>query len=372
MKYSYSSHASPAPEAPPGGTLPAAGGTTAYTPALRPDALLGEIPLDPPGGPPLRQHLVTGWREELRGILRGEDHRLAVVVGPCSLHDPDAVLAYAKRLAEASVRLSGRLMVIMRAFAEKPRSVLGWKGLAGPDPLMDGSAGPSDGLRMTRQLLLDITDLGLPLACEMVSTTLPLYIGDVLTWSVIGARTVESQAHREVASGLPMPVGFKNSTCGDVQAAVNACRAAAVPHRFRADGPGGMLCDAETTGNPDCHIVLRGGQGGPNYSAGHVARAAGFLEAAGLQPRVMVDVSHGNSGKDAARQPQVAAAVAAQARGDRVVRGVLVESFLEGGRQEPGPPGSLVYGQSVTDACLPWQQTIPLLDDLASAAGARR
>jgi 3-deoxy-7-phosphoheptulonate synthase len=339
--------------------------------ALTPRELVQAIPLDGPRGHAVRSARIARWRRELRRILDGEDHRLAVIVGPCSVHDPDAGLEYASRLAVAARQMVGDLFIVMRAYIEKPRTVLGWKGLAA-DPGLDGTGNASDGLRLSRRFLLGLADLGLPAACELVSTDLHLYVGDTLTWSAIGARTTESQAHREVASGLQSPAGFKNGTDGSVQVAADACRAAAAGHRFRGPGDDGILRDIVTNGNPDCHVVLRGGRRGPNYDAVHVARALGVLDAAGLPARLMIDASHGNSGKDPSAQPRVAAAVAAQARRNRSIKGVMLESFLAGGCQEPGPVAGLAYGQSVTDACLSWEQTLPVLDDLAVAAAARR
>jgi 3-deoxy-7-phosphoheptulonate synthase len=339
------------------------------TAALTPRELLREFPARGD-----RAARIEAWRDDLRRILAGSDHRLAVIVGPCSVHDTGAAVEYAGLLARASAALSGDLMIIMRGYVEKPRTATGWKGLTA-DPYMTGEGDPDNGLRLARDFFLRVTDLGLPVGCELVSLDTHLYLGDLVTWAAIGARTTESQPHREVVSGLPMPACFKNAASGNVQAAVNACRAASVPHTFRAPGPDGLPRNVTTSGNPDCHMVLRGGDSGPNYEAPHVAAALRGLSAAGLPARVMIDASHGNSGKDPALQPQVADAVAAQVPSESGIKGIMLESYLLAGRQETGPlplRRELVRGQSVTDACLSWKQTELVLHRLAAAAAARR
>ena len=260
----------------------------------------------------------------------------------------------------------------MRVYFEKPRTVTGWKGLIN-DPGMDGGHDVHRGLRTARRLLLDIVSLGLPVGCEWLDPITPQYIADTVTWGAIGARTTESQVHRQLASGLSMPVGFKNGTDGDVQVAVDACRASSTGHTFFGVTHNGVAAVVTTAGNPDTHVILRGGRTGPNYGASHTAKALDLIGAAGMPRRLMVDASHGNSGKDHRRQPTVAAAIADQvAAGERGLTGVMLESFLAEGRQEPGPPAALAYGQSVTDACLDFAATAAVLDGLAAAVRSRR
>ena len=260
----------------------------------------------------------------------------------------------------------------MRVYFEKPRTVTGWKRLIN-DPDMDGGHDVHRGLRTARRLLLDIVEAGLPVGCEWLDPITPQYIADTVTWGAIGARTTESQVHRQLASGLSMPLGFKNGTDGDVQVAVDACRAAAAGHTFFGVTPNGAAAVVTTAGNPDTHVILRGGRTGPNYQAGHTARALDLIGAAGLPARLMVDASHGNSGKDHRRQPAVAAAIADQvAAGERGLAGVMLESFLREGKQEPGPPETLTYGQSVTDACMDFETTAAVLGTLAAAVRSRR
>jgi len=260
----------------------------------------------------------------------------------------------------------------MRVYFEKPRTVTGWKGLIN-DPGMDGGHDVHRGLRTARRLLLDIVELGLPVGCEWLDPITPQYIADAVTWGAIGARTTESQVHRQLASGLSMPVGFKNGTDGDVQVAVDACRASAAGHTFFGVTHNGVAAVVTTAGNPDTHVILRGGRSGPNYEGSHVAKALDLIAGADLPRRLMVDASHGNSGKDHRRQPAVVAAIAEQLRaGERGLTGVMLESFLAEGRQEPGPPEKLTYGQSVTDACMDFGTTAGVLDGLATAVRARR
>jgi 3-deoxy-7-phosphoheptulonate synthase len=340
---------------------------TGYEPLLSPAALLDELPLtDQAAG------IVERTRAEVRAVLDGSDDRLLVVAGPCSVHDPDAALDYAGLLTALRDRYHEDLLIVMRVYFEKPRTVTGWKGLIN-DPGMDGGHEVHRGLRTARRLLLDIVARGLPVGCEWLDPITPQYIADTVTWGAIGARTTESQVHRQLASGLSMPVGFKNGTDGDVQVAVDACLASAAGHTFFGVTHNGAAAVVTTAGNPDTHVILRGGRGGPNYEASHIAKALDLISGAGLPRRLMVDASHGNSGKDHRRQPLVAASLAEQvAAGERGVTGVMLESFLAEGRQEPGPPATLTYGQSVTDACMDIGTTAAVLDGLAAAVRTRR
>jgi 3-deoxy-7-phosphoheptulonate synthase len=342
-----------------------------YEPLLAPATLLAELPL----GASAAKH-VEQSRAEVRAVLTGIDDRLLVVAGPCSVHDPAAALDYAERLASLARSLQDDLLIVMRVYFEKPRTVTGWKGLIN-DPDLDGSHDVHRGLRVARRLLLDIVGLGLPVGCEWLDPITPQYIADTVTWGAIGARTTESQVHRQLASGLSMPVGFKNGADGDVQVAVDACRAAAAGHTFFGVTLAGAAAVVTTAGNPDCHVILRGGRSGPNYQAGQVTRALATITEAGLPRRVMVDASHGNSDKDHRRQPTVAGSLAEQvADGELGLVGVMLESFLRAGRQEPGDPAGLAYGQSITDACMDVDTTCAVLGALAAArrrrAGAGR
>jgi 3-deoxy-7-phosphoheptulonate synthase len=340
---------------------------TGYEPLLSPAALLDELPLADPAAA-----TVERTRTEVRAVLDGADDRLLVIAGPCSVHDPAAARDYAGRLAALRDRHVGDLLIVMRVYFEKPRTVTGWKGLIN-DPGMDGRHDVHRGLRTARRLLLDIVGLGLPVGCEWLDPITPQYIADTVTWGAIGARTTESQVHRQLASGLSMPVGFKNGTDGDVQVAVDACRAAATGHTFFGVTPVGAAAVVTTAGNADTHVILRGGRSGPNYEASHTAKALDLITAAGLPRRLMVDASHGNSGKDHRRQPLVTACLAEQvAAGEDGLTGVMLESFLHEGRQEPGPPATLTYGQSVTDACMDIATTAAVLDTLSAAVRGRR
>jgi len=313
---------------------------------------------------------VTRSRAEVVDILDGRDDRLLVVVGPCSIHDPAAAVDYAHRLAARAARHDGALRVVMRTYFEKPRSTVGWKGLIN-DPHLDGTFDVNTGLRTARRLLLDISALGLPVGCEFLDPITPQYLADVVSWGSIGARTAASQVHRQLCSALSMPVGIKNPTDGDVQVAVDGVRAAVASHVFMGINPDGLAALITTAGNPDCHVILRGGSAGPNHDAASVAGALDAMRVAGLPARVIVDASHGNSGKDHVRQAAVAREIAARiAGGERGVTGVMLESFLAGGRQELGP--DMTYGQSVTDACMDWATTAEVLDELAAAVTARR
>ena len=305
---------------------------------------------------------VAASRQTIKNILFGTDDRLLVIVGPCSIHDPDAAIEYAERLKVVADDLEDQLFFVMRVYFEKPRTVVGWKGLIN-DPDLDGTFHINKGLRLARGLLRDVTNIGLPAATEFLDTTFGQYYTDLISWGAIGARTVESQIHRELASGLSMPVGIKNRTDGDIQVAVDAIRAASHKHLFPSLTKEGAPAILETKGNPDCHLVLRGGEQ-PNFDAASVAQAQRLLKDAGLAEILMVDCSHGNSGKDPARQPVVAQSVNEQRNhGNLGLRAIMVESHLVGGRQEPGK--NLVRGQSITDACLGFEETRELLEALA-------
>lgn len=310
-----------------------------------------------------RAERVARDRDEIADILAGRDDRLLVVVGPCSVHDPAAALDYASRLVQISDQLGDRLKIVMRVYFEKPRTTIGWKGLIN-DPAMDGTFDVARGLRVARQLLLDIIDIGLPVGCEFLEPTSPQYIADAVAWGAIGARTTESQVHRQLASGLSMPVGFKNGTDGNVQVAVDGVKAAAAPHVFFGMNDLGRGALVSTTGNLDCHVILRGGTDGPNCDADSVTAAANRLAAAGLPARVVVDCSHANSGKDHIRQAGVATEVAQLVRDGLPVSGVMLESFLVAGAQAP-ESRPLTYGQSVTDKCMDWDATEAVLRELA-------
>ncbi|HEY6496948.1 MAG TPA: 3-deoxy-7-phosphoheptulonate synthase [Trebonia sp.] len=338
-----------------------------YEPLLSPAALLDELPLGE-----ARQATVERTRAEVRAVLDGTDDRLLVVTGPCSVHDPKAALEYAGHLATLRAKYAEDLLVVMRVYFEKPRTVTGWKGLIN-DPGMDESFDVHRGLRTARRLLLDIVGSGMPVGCEWLDPITPQYIADTVTWGAIGARTTESQVHRQLASGLSMPVGFKNGTDGDVQVAVDACRASAASHTFFGVTAAGAAAVVTTSGNPETHVILRGGRSGPNYSSEHVTKALDLISAAGLPRRIMVDASHGNSGKDYRKQTGVADSIAEQlTTGQHGMVGVMLESFLVAGRQEPGDPATLTYGQSVTDACMDIEMTAAALDTLAASVQARR
>ncbi|NLG22200.1 MAG: 3-deoxy-7-phosphoheptulonate synthase [Actinomycetales bacterium] len=335
-------------------------------PLPTPTQVLDEQPL-----PDELADLVARSRAEVQDVLRGADDRLVVVVGPCSVHDPVAVVDYAHRLSALAAELTDDLVVVMRVYFEKPRTTTGWKGLIN-DPDLDGSYDIPRGLRLARRVLLDVLRTGVPAGCEYLETTTPQYIADTVTYGAIGARTVESQVHRQLVSGLSMPVGLKNGSDGSVQVAVDACVAAAAPQTFLGVDEDGRAALVETEGNPDGHVILRGGRGGPNCDPESVAAACALLARAGLGGRLVVDASHGNSGKDHVRQAEVAREIGAQvAAGSTAIAGVMLESFLVEGRQEPAPAG-LTYGQSVTDACMSWETTADVLRDLAEAVRQRR
>jgi len=314
-------------------------------------------------------------RQGIHRILHGADDRLLVIIGPCSVHDVKAAREYAGRLGEVKRRLGGDLLIVMRVYFEKPRTTVGWKGLVN-DPQLDGSYRINDGLRIGRELLLELNDAGMPAGCECLDMITPQYFADLVSWGAIGARTTESQVHRELASGLSCAVGFKNGTDGSIRVAVDGMRAAHAPHHFLSVTKAGHSAIVSTTGNEDCHIVLRGGSGGTNYDAASVEAAAQGLAAAGLAQRIMIDFSHANSSKKPEKQVEVAQDVAGQiAGGDGRIFGIMAESHLKAGRQDlvPGKPlASLTYGQSITDGCLGWEESSKMLDTLAAAVRQRR
>jgi 3-deoxy-7-phosphoheptulonate synthase len=337
----------------------------AIVPLMSPALLHHELPLT------VDLHdTVLDSRRQVQEVLTGRDRRLLVVVGPCSVHDPAAAGEYASLLRDQAARLADDLLIVMRVYFEKPRSTVGWKGLIN-DPALDGTGDVGTGLHVARRLLLEVVGRGLPVAVEFLDPIMPQYIADTVAWGAIGARTVESQVHRQLASGLSMPIGMKNRPDGSIATAIEAIQAAAVPHVFPGIDFSGTPAILHTTGNPDCHLVLRGGGGRPNYGAAEVAAALALLADAELPQRLVVDCSHGNSNKDHRRQPLVAEDVATQAAaGQYGISGVMLESFLVPGRQNLG--GELTYGQSVTDACMGWDTTVEVLDRLATAAAKRR
>lgn len=333
-----------------------------------PNDILRELPLSERAA-----ERVFRAREEIQGILQGRDARRLVIVGPCSIHDPVAALDYAQRLLALRERYAGELFIVMRVYFEKPRTTVGWKGLIN-DPHLDGTFDIPSGLRVGRRLLRDLAEMGIPSATEMLDPIIPQYLADLVAWTAIGARTTESQTHREMASGLSMPVGFKNGTDGGLGVAINAMIAASEPHSFLGVNDDGRIGVVRTSGNPHTHLVLRGGSRGSNYAAADVLAAAAALKKAGVNPRMLVDCSHDNSGKNAARQPDVLAEVGSQLRaGSADVLGVMIESNLVAGRQELGSDRSaLVYGQSITDACVDFATTERMLEAFAADIVGRR
>ncbi|WP_308465490.1 3-deoxy-7-phosphoheptulonate synthase [Rathayibacter soli] len=317
--------------------------------------------------------LVDRSRHEIEEVLRGEDDRLLVVVGPCSVHDPVAALDYARRLAAVAEAHRDELLIVMRVYFEKPRSTGGWKGLIN-DPYLDGTHRVADGLRMARSLLLDVLDTGLPVGCEFLEPTSPQYIADAVSWGAIGARTTESQIHRQLASGLSMPVGFKNATDGNVQVAVDGCTVASQHQVFFGVDDDGTAAIVSTSGNDATHVILRGGRGAPNYSTADVASAVALLARAGRPGRVVIDASHANSGKDHLRQVRVAHEIASQVAAGEPISGIMLESFIEAGTQTLTDAGlaGLRYGQSITDACIGWDDTVTVLEALARASAVRQ
>ncbi|AIL32673.1 3-deoxy-7-phosphoheptulonate synthase AroG [Basilea psittacipulmonis] len=331
-----------------------------------PSHLLREFPCTPEVS-----GIVHHTRDSLHQILHGKDDRLAVIIGPCSIHDHEAALEYAQRLAKERGRFAEDLEVIMRVYFEKPRTTVGWKGLIN-DPDLDNSFNINKGLRIARELLLNVNALGLPAGCEYLDMITPQYIADLVSWGAIGARTTESQVHRELASGLSCPVGFKNGTDGNVKIAIDAMKASAHPHHFLSVTKGGHSAIVSTIGNEDCHVILRGGKQ-PNYDAASVEAAAQELEKAGLSPRIMIDASHANSSKKPENQPLVVEDVAKQIEaGDKRIFGMMIESHLKAGRQDYVEGQALVYGQSITDGCIDWDTSVQVLERLASAVRQRR
>ena len=342
------------------------------TPLPPPEHLIRFFPI---AGTPV-ESLIGRTREAVRAILSGHDDRLLVVMGPCSIHDPLAAIEYAKRLKTQRDKYAGTLEVVMRVYFEKPRTTVGWKGLIN-DPYLDQSFRIHEGLRIARQLLVDINRLGMPAGSEFLDVISPQYIGDLIAWGAIGARTTESQVHRELASGLSAPIGFKNGTDGNIRIAIDAIQAASRPHHFLSVHKNGQVAIVETRGNKDCHVILRGGNSAPNYDAASVAAACKEIEAARLACRLMVDFSHANSSKNYEKQVEVARDVGAQlAAGSRCIFGVMVESHLVAGAQKFSPgkddPAALEYGQSITDGCLGWGHSLEVLDVLDAAVKSRR
>ena len=341
------------------------------TPLPPPEHLIRFFPI---AGTPTEQ-LIGDTRRHVRHILNGQDDRLLVVIGPCSIHDPAAALDYARQLRAQRDQYAGTLEIVMRVYFEKPRTTVGWKGLIN-DPYLDESYRIHEGLRIARQLLVDINRLGVPAGSEFLDTISPQYIGDLISWGAIGARTTESQVHRELASGLSAPIGFKNGTDGNLKIATDAIQAAARPHHFLSVHKNGQVAIVQTKGNPDCHVILRGGKA-PNYDAPSVAAACAELQAAKLPCQLMIDFSHANSSKQHQRQVDVARDVAGQmAAGNRCIVGVMVESHLQAGAQKFSPgkddPARLAYGQSITDACIGWGDSVGVLQTLSDAVLARR
>jgi len=333
---------------------------------LPPARLVGDFPITENAA-----KAVFETRQEIHRILHGADDRLLAIMGPCSIHDTKAAKEYAARLKEAKDRCAADLLIVMRVYFEKPRTTVGWKGLIN-DPNLDGSFQINQGLRVSRQLLLELNESGMPAGCEFLDMISPQYFADLVSWGAIGARTTESQVHRELASGLSCPVGFKNGTDGNVKIALDAIRAAQAPHHFLSVTKAGHSAIVSTSGNEDCHIILRGGKQ-PNYDAANVNAAAKSLAEAAIPARIMIDCSHDNSGKEAANQVTVGHDVAAQiAAGDSRIFGIMVESHLKAGRQDLIPGKELIYGQSITDACLGWEDTRGLIDVLADAVRQRR
>lgn len=366
------------------GTIPSADDFLSQAPSdrtsLTDDERIAEIvPLPPPAhlirffpiqGTPA-EALISRTRESVKQILRGDADRLLVVIGPCSIHNPAAAIEYAGRLAEVRTRLAAELEIVMRVYFEKPRTTVGWKGLIN-DPYLDGTFRINEGLRIARDLLLRIHQLCVPAGSEFLDTISPQYIGDLISWGAIGARTTESQVHRELASGLSAPIGFKNGTDGNFQVALDAIIAAREQHHFLSVHKNGQVAIVATRGNHDCHLILRGGPK-PNYDAESVAAACAALAAAGLPERLMIDCSHANTSKQFRRQLAVAEAVGAQiGQGNRHIIGIMAESHLRQGRQDLVPGAPLVYGQSITDACLGWEDSVTLLESLAEQVRQRR
>ena len=333
---------------------------------VKPEDVLRELPLSAKAA-----EVTFGARQAIHRILHGADDRLLVIAGPCSIHDVKAAREYALKLKSERDRLQDDLLILMRVYFEKPRTTVGWKGLIN-DPKLDGSFNINEGIRIARELLVGINEMGLPAGCEFLDMITPQYIADLVSWGAIGARTTESQIHRELASGLSCPVGFKNGTDGNIKIAVDAIRAAQAPHHFLSVTKAGHSAIVSTAGNEDCHIILRGGKA-PNYDAANVEAAAKGLAEAGLAQRLMVDFSHSNSSKNAQKQMDVGADIARQlSGGEERIFGIMVESHLKAGRQDLVPGKPLAYGQSITDGCISWEDTHTLLDTLAEGVRQRR
>lgn len=337
-------------------------------PLLPPAILMEELPCQPE-----MAELVTQARAEATQIIKGDNDRLLVVVGPCSIHDTEAALEYAGRLKKEADRLADDLLIVMRVYFEKPRTIAGWKGLIN-DPNLNNSFDINSGLRMARKLLVGINQIGLPVGGELLDPITPQFMADLLSWATIGARTTESQVHRELASGSSMPMGFKNGTTGNYQICLDALQASRCPHHFLSVTKQGITAIVSTEGNDACHMILRGGSDtGPNYDVESITAITAALENVGLPNNVMVDCSHGNSRKDHMMQPVVANYLCEQIScGSFAISGVMLESHLEEGRQALSYPSELKYGQSITDACISWEQTVPVLDSLAQAVRQRR
>jgi 3-deoxy-7-phosphoheptulonate synthase len=336
-------------------------------PLIPPAILMEQLPLTDAAS-----HTVARGRQAASRILRAEDDRLLIVVGPCSIHDVAAAREYADRLHRVATKFEEELLIIMRVYFEKPRTNLGWKGLIN-DPHLDGSFVINEGLALARGLLLDLAKMGLGAGCEFLDTILPQFIADLVTWGAIGARTTESQVHRELASGLSMPVGFKNGTDGNVQIAVDAVRAASHPHHFLSVTKQSLAAIVETKGNDECHVILRGSHARPNYDEANVLAIANALQRAGLPARAMIDCSHGNSHRDHSLQPAVCQCVSTQvSEGNHHIFGVMIESNIVAGHQSVQSGKPLVYGQSITDACVGWNETVSMLEQLSQAVRKRR
>ncbi|GAA1497048.1 3-deoxy-7-phosphoheptulonate synthase [Paeniglutamicibacter kerguelensis] len=345
-----------------------------FTELPSPAELLSELPTTD-----AQAYRITRARQEVRAVLSGLDQRLLVIVGPCSIHDPAAGLEYAARLAAAAKKHESELLIVMRSYFEKPRTTVGWKGLVN-DPHLDGSHDMGAGLRAAREFMLSASALGLPLATEFLEPLSAQYLADVISWGAIGARTTESQTHRQLVSGLSMPVGFKNGTDGSVQVAIDACQASSAAQSFMGIDESGRTAVVHTAGNQDAHLILRGGAAGPNYREGDVAAASEAMAKAGMNPRVIIDASHANSGKSHVRQAEVITELAARiAAGDTTIAGIMAESFLVPGAQKHDPDSvevgtdvleQLTYGQSVTDACMGWEASADALEELADAVRA--
>ncbi len=340
---------------------------TTLRPLIPPAILHEELPLTREAS-----KVVSESRREITRILQGRDRRLLAIVGPCSIHDPLAALEYAALLKEQANRLGEDLFVMMRVYFEKPRTSVGWKGLIN-DPRLDGSFAINTGLRMARRLLLQLAEMGLAAGTEFLDTITPQFIVDLIAWGAIGARTTESQVHRELASGLSVPVGFKNGTDGSIQVAIDAIKAALHPHHFLGVTKQGIAAIVATRGNDACHLILRGSNAGPNYSPEQIEQTSKTLAKNQIRNRVIVDCSHGNSNKDFHQQPRVAQEVARQIEsGEKSICGIMLESHLVEGKQNVSSHKPLVYGQSITDACLGWKETVPVLEQLARAGALRR